>query len=1012
MLRIVPLLSERDAAQHLVVTQVEIDAQPKILHVFSPIGLMIKARIDNTSAADDSGNFYVEFYASAKDEKHESAGKVICGSRVLVANLPPRSTAVVEMHASARLPQGVAMGEGRVWAGVRAFPSKIASQQLWVEDLMGVQRIARSAATGGRAAMMHLADMHWHGQWRAAMMHLADMHWHGQGGAKQDMREAMRWYSLCGPSTYAQSDLLNPAYAEAHLMHCGPLPADLSPLATERGYSRAWLAYALRLDALGEENLGDMQNLTKWEKDFLGGGDYSPYESAPWAQLNLGVWYTLGRNVPKSLPQAWYWFKRAAEHGLRDAEYNLGLFYQDGSAVEQDSRMAASLFQQAADQGHVKAHLSLGACYMEGVGVNKDAHLSLGACYMEGVGVNKDVQRALQLFTVPAQKGVANAQYNLANVNLRIVVQRALKLFTVPAQKGVAKAQYKVVVMYSRGTDTKRDTVLYSRGTGTKRDAVQAAAWYLKAADQGHRAWYLKAADQGHREAQVCYAGLYKGDGVCYATCLYKGDGVPQDLPAAASLFQESGARGHSQAQFNSGVMFQRGEGVPRDREKAAAWWKQGADQAVMFQRGEGVPLDREKAAAWWKQGADQGHSQAQLELGRFHEELAEEALAAPAAVREEMALRTLLSREVFEKYILIAEEDAGLGSRKAPTEMDVKLFLKIVTSFLWIVPALGCVERVKMRHQWTGSGPMRFEQFQRYLEEVMRKALIPVPDDIDDVLAKNSSPKNKGAPRALLSPKGKALLMRRMTSVEVAGRTIQVSEGADPWQALKQKAAHRLQRTVKVEVETTQHILAAYRGDSPKKSLTLARAQVVSRSMGLEIAQLEAEIERIQAAMNFQEWRINQSETDYSALKREADVLASKGRREEAQEKNATADRVQNVREKAVKALETQTEQRALVREKAVKALETQTEQRALVKAKLARKQRKLAGVAAEAAAATPDTDAEQYAREMRLIREQHATYTDAEQYAREMRLIREQVRVEEERMEDSEDNGRSKYQ
>ena len=57
--------------------------------------------------------------------------------------------------------------------------------------------------------------------------------------------------------------------------------------------------------------------------------------------------------------------------------------------------------------------------------------------------------------------------------------------------------------------------VLYSRGTGTKRDAPQAAAWYLK------------ASTQGHREAQVCYA-----------TCLYKGDGVPQDLSAAALLFQ------------------------------------------------------------------------------------------------------------------------------------------------------------------------------------------------------------------------------------------------------------------------------------------------------------------------------------------------------------------------------------------------------------------------------------------------------------------------------------------
>ena len=40
-------------------------------------------------------------------------------------------------------------------------------QELRVDDLVGVQR---SAVTGGRAAMMHLADMHWHGQVRAAAL--------------------------------------------------------------------------------------------------------------------------------------------------------------------------------------------------------------------------------------------------------------------------------------------------------------------------------------------------------------------------------------------------------------------------------------------------------------------------------------------------------------------------------------------------------------------------------------------------------------------------------------------------------------------------------------------------------------------------------------------------------------------------------------------------------------------------------------------------------------------------
>ena len=196
-----------------------------------------------------------------------------------------------------------------------------------------------------------------------------------------------------------------------------------------------------------------------------------------------------------------------------------------------------------------------------------------------------------------------------------------------------------------------------------------------------------------------------------------QGDGVEQDLAGAAALFQVAGTRGHAQAQFNAGVM---------------------------FQRGEGVEADRERAAAWWAQASEQGHSLAQLELGRHHEALAEEALAAPAALRERMALHALLSREVFDQHVMIAQADAGLGARSAPTEMAPALFLRVLARFLLLVPALvsrdevlACIERVRLRHQWPGGkGGMSFEQFQAFLEEVLRRAGLPLPDDLDARLA------------------------------------------------------------------------------------------------------------------------------------------------------------------------------------------------------------------------------------------------------------------------------------
>ena len=502
-------MSERDAAQHLIVTAVEVDAQPRVLHAFMPLGGMVRARVDNTHDADESGNFYVEFYVTGKDEPHATHGKVMCGARVLVVNLPPRSTAVVETDVSARVPPGVASGEGRVWAGVRPFPVK----ELRVDSLLGVQR---AAATGERAAMMHLGDAHWH----------------GQGGAQQDVREAMRWYAACGGSARESgADLLNPAGAEVTLMLVGPLPADLAPLSLERGLPRAWLAYALRLDAIGEEALGEPQNLplvqqvlSKWECDLLGerAGEAAPWAvpnrgvAASWmhhaaargdmaqAQLNLGVWYALGRNLPRSLPQAWLWYRRAAAHGLRDAQYNLGLLYQAGGAVDKDPREAAALFQLAVEQGHVRAHLSL------------------GACYLDGVGAERDLPRALQLFAVPAARGEAEAQYNLA--------------------------------------------VLYHRGHGTARDAAQAAAWFLA------------AADQGHREAQVAYA-----------MALYKASPAPPrpapPRPARGALV-ECGLSGRFGGRGAGG---RRGAG-PRGGRRAVPGGRHARARAGAVQRGGDVP--------------------------------------------------------------------------------------------------------------------------------------------------------------------------------------------------------------------------------------------------------------------------------------------------------------------------------------------------------------------------------------------------------------------------------------
>ena len=82
---------------------------------------------------------------------------------------------------------------------------------------------------------------------------------------------------------------------------------------------------------------------------------------------------------------------------------------------------------------------------------------------------------------------------------------------------------------------------------------------------------------------------------------------------------------GDADAQFNLGVMYRTGEGVPQDAVEAVAWTRQAAEQGhagaqynlgVMYSYGEGVPQDDVEAVAWYRQAAEQGYADAQYNLG------------------------------------------------------------------------------------------------------------------------------------------------------------------------------------------------------------------------------------------------------------------------------------------------------------------------------------------------------------------------------------------------------------
>ncbi|MBC3886581.1 tetratricopeptide repeat protein [Undibacterium griseum] len=98
-----------------------------------------------------------------------------------------------------------------------------------------------------------------------------------------------------------------------------------------------------------------------------------------------------------------------------------------------------------------------------------------------------------------------------------------------------------------------------------------------------------------------------------------------EEFSAAAEAFQAAASKGHADAQFNLGLMYLNGEGVPEDYRRARELFEQSAAQnnvraqvnlARIYAKGKGVAPDYGKAVSWFKKAADQGYADAQYSLG------------------------------------------------------------------------------------------------------------------------------------------------------------------------------------------------------------------------------------------------------------------------------------------------------------------------------------------------------------------------------------------------------------
>jgi TPR repeat protein len=115
--------------------------------------------------------------------------------------------------------------------------------------------------------------------------------------------------------------------------------------------------------------------------------------------------------------------------------------------------------------------------------------------------------------------------------------------------------------------------------------------------------------------------------GVAVAADFNKGLEAAQsgDFQTALAEWTPLAEQGDSDAQYNLGVMYDNGYGVPENDKTAVKWYTKAAEQGdakaqynlgVMYDKGYGVPENDKTAVKWYTKAAEQGYAGAQGNLG------------------------------------------------------------------------------------------------------------------------------------------------------------------------------------------------------------------------------------------------------------------------------------------------------------------------------------------------------------------------------------------------------------
>jgi TPR repeat protein len=315
-----------------------------------------------------------------------------------------------------------------------------------------------------------------------------------------------------------------------------------------------------------------------------------------------------------------------AKGGDPSAEDELGYLYGTGNGVKQNIKESYYWYSLAANQGNAEAQYNMGNFYYAGAPTGV-------------IGKEVDIQKAAAWYAKSADQGYPKAQLSLALLYWHGKgVSRnpglAFTLASAAAHKGNLRAQTLLGVFYSLGVGTLRDDAVAFKLTsdaaarGDSDAQLDLALLYYNgrgtAVNKAKAVQYtILSANQKNALAEDKLANLY-----------FHGDGVPRDLSATVSWFFRAAADGRTDAndasadaKYSLGILYLNGIGLNKDEAEGARWITGSviagyapAQELLgeLYQIGRGVPQNQGKAMALYRAAARKDYGPAKISLAKL----------------------------------------------------------------------------------------------------------------------------------------------------------------------------------------------------------------------------------------------------------------------------------------------------------------------------------------------------------------------------------------------------------